>query len=70
MRRSSTDRLLGGVCGGLAVAGGAGFLVYLLLWVLMRPGPQGPNPKLGPVDRVAEQVHGKVYASRWMTPPS
>lgn len=88
MRRSSTDRLIAGVCGGLAehtgidaliwrvgfvglaVAGGAGFLVYLLLWVLMRPGPAGPNPNLGPVDRVAEQVHGKVYASRWMTKDS
>ena len=59
LRRSGTDRMLGGVCGGLAeysgidavlwrvgavgltVAGGAGVVVYLLLWVLL---PSAPLP--------------------------
>src|SRR5881227_3560239 len=58
LRRSTTDKMLGGVCGGLAqhtgidsliwrvgfvgltLAGGAGILVYLLLWVLMPHGPR------------------------------
>ena len=86
LRRSATDKMVAGVCGGLAehtgidslvwrvgfvgltVAGGAGILVYLLLWVLMPPplraGDQQPNP----VDRMAEQVHHKVYSSGWMPP--
>src|SRR3954464_2756434 len=52
LRRSGTDRMIGGVAGGLAeysgidavlwrvgfvgltIAGGAGFVVYLLLWAL------------------------------------
>ncbi|MGZ4605486.1 MAG: PspC domain-containing protein [Blastococcus sp.] len=55
---------------GLTVAGGAGVLVYLLLWVLMAPGPQGPNEQLGPLDRLAGQLHDKVYGSRWMPPPT
>jgi phage shock protein PspC (stress-responsive transcriptional regulator) len=53
---------------GLTVAGGAGIVVYLLLWVLMAPGPRGPNPQLGPVDRMAEQLHGKISNSRLMPP--
>jgi phage shock protein PspC (stress-responsive transcriptional regulator) len=57
LRRSRTDKILGGVNGGLAeysgidallwrvgfvaltLAGGAGVVVYLLLWVLMPAGP-------------------------------
>jgi phage shock protein PspC (stress-responsive transcriptional regulator) len=57
LRRSRTDKILGGVSGGLAeysgidallwrvgfvaltLAGGAGVIVYLLLWVLMPAGP-------------------------------
>lgn len=53
LRRSATDRWLGGVCGGLAsftgmeswlwrlllvltfLAGGVGFVLYLLLWILV-----------------------------------
>ena len=88
LRRSSTDRLAGGVCGGLAehtgidslvwrvgfvastLAGGAGVLVYLLLWVLMPPGPRAPDQQPNPLDRLAEQVHDKVYASGWMPPHS
>jgi phage shock protein PspC (stress-responsive transcriptional regulator) len=62
LRRSRTDKILGGVNGGLAeysgidallwrvgfvaltLAGGAGIIVYLLLWVLM---PAGPRPAPG-----------------------
>src|SRR3954471_23913521 len=63
LRRSRTDKVLGGVSGGLAeysgidallwrvgfvaltLAGGAGVIVYLLLWLLMPagPAPYGPN---------------------------
>ena len=57
LRRSRTDKILGGVCGGiadytgidallwrvgfvaLALAGGTGIVVYLLLWLLMPAGP-------------------------------
>jgi phage shock protein C len=74
LRRSSTDRMLGGVCGGLADYSGIdpvlwrvgmvalgllgpGVIVYLLLWVLMPTGPAGPQ---GPLDRLADRLHGEV----------
>src|SRR3954452_4708866 len=59
LRRSRTDKILGGVSGGLAeysgidallwrvgfvalaLAGGTGVVVYLLLWLLMPAGPVG-----------------------------
>ena len=59
LRRSRTDKVIGGVNGGLAeytgidpllwrvgfvalaLAGGTGVLVYLLLWLLMPSGPEG-----------------------------
>src|SRR5215212_8989973 len=59
LRRSRTDKILGGVNGGLAeytgidallwrvgfvaltLAGGAGIVVYLLLWLLMPAEPVG-----------------------------
>lgn len=62
LRRSRTDKILGGVSGGLAeytgvdpllwrvgfvalaLAGGAGFAVYLLLWLLMPAGPAYYGP--------------------------
>src|SRR5215217_3626804 len=64
LRRSRTDKILGGVSGGLAdysgidallwrvgfvalaLAGGTGVIVYLLLWVLMPASPwaDGPAP--------------------------
>ena len=65
LRRSRTDKILGGVCGGLAeyssidallwrvgfvaltLAGGAGVIVYLLLWVLMPAGPPGQPGSAG-----------------------
>jgi len=67
LRRSGTDTMLGGVCGGLAeytgidtvlwrvgfvalaLLGGSGFLVYLLLWVLMPSAPLPPGEQPSPV---------------------
>jgi phage shock protein C len=78
LRRSGTDRMLGGVSGGLAeysgidpvvwrvgfvaltLAGGAGILVYLLLWVLMPSGPLRPGDVPRPVDRLVDRLHGAV----------
>jgi phage shock protein C len=55
---SSIDSLLWRVgFVGLTVAGGAGILVYLLLWVLMAPAPLGPDERPGPVDRTVERLH-------------
>jgi phage shock protein PspC (stress-responsive transcriptional regulator) len=86
LRRSTTDRMAGGVCGGLAehtgvdsliwrvgfialtFAGGAGILVYLLLWVLMPAGPRAADQQPGPLDRLAEQAHDKIYATGWIPP--
>ena len=62
LRRSRTDKILGGVSGGLAeysgvdallwrvgfvalaLAGGSGIVVYLLLWLLMPAGPAAYGP--------------------------
>jgi phage shock protein C len=86
LRRSSTDKMLGGVCGGLAehtgidslvwrvafvaftLAGGAGVLVYLLLWVLMPPAPRADEQEPGRLDRLAEQAHQKVYSTGLLPP--
>ena len=75
MRRSRTDKVIGGVNGGLAeytgidallwrvgfvalaLAGGTGLLVYLLLWLLMPAGPEGtaePAPGQPAVPRIRE----------------
>jgi phage shock protein C len=88
LRRSSTDKMIGGVCGGLAehtgidslvwrvgfvaftLAGGTGALVYLLLCVLMPPGPRAPDQQPDPLDRLARQAHDKIYSSKWMPPRS
>src|SRR5688572_33315992 len=82
LRRSGTDRMAGGVCGGLAdysgidpllwrvgfvgltVAGGAGILIYLLLWVLMpsSPLPAGATPS--PVEQLGEKAHAATSGFR------
>jgi len=82
LRRSGTDKMLGGVCGGLAeysgidpllwrvgfvgltVAGGAGVLVYLLLWVLMPSGPAGPDDRTNVLDEWVGRLHEKVSRPR------
>jgi phage shock protein PspC (stress-responsive transcriptional regulator) len=70
--------MLGGVCGGLAEYSGIdpvlwrvgmvalglmgpGVIVYLLLWVLMPTGPAGPQ---GPLDRLADRLHGEISTRR------
>ena len=76
LRRSGTEKMLGGVCGGLAeysgidpvlwrvgfvgltVAGGAGIVVYLLLWVLMPSGPLRPGDSPSAMDRLVDKRHG------------
>jgi phage shock protein PspC (stress-responsive transcriptional regulator) len=86
LRRSGTESMLGGVCGGLAehtgidstvwrvgfvaltLAGGAGVVAYLLLWVLMPPGRRPADQQPGRLDRLADQAHEKVYATGWLPP--
>jgi phage shock protein C len=63
LQRSRTEKMIGGVCGGLGeyfeidptvirvlwvainAAGGAGIILYLILWVVM---PEQPPAPLGP----------------------
>jgi phage shock protein PspC (stress-responsive transcriptional regulator) len=49
---------VGFVC--LALAGGTGFLVYGLLWVLLPSGPLRPGEEPRPVDRFVDRLHGAV----------
>jgi len=81
LRRSGTDRMAGGVCGGLAeysgvdsllwrvgfvgltIAGGAGVLVYLLLWVLMPPAPTAADEPLSAIEQLVRRLHTAVSGS-------
>ena len=46
---------------GLTVAGGAGILVYALLWVLMTPpAPAGPDDQPSPVERFVQRLHTAI----------
>jgi phage shock protein C len=85
LRRSSTDRMAGGVCGGLAeysgvdpvlwrvgfvgltLAGGAGVVLYLLLWVLVPAGPSAPDEALSPIEQLVRRLHGAINGSRSRT---
>ncbi|MGY1807510.1 PspC domain-containing protein [Blastococcus sp. SYSU D00669] len=78
LQRSTSDRMVGGVCGGLAeysgvdallwrvgfvgltVAGGAGVLVYLLLWVLMPSAPAAADFVPSPLDRQVQRLHERM----------
>ena len=78
LRRSGTDRMIGGVSGGLAeysgidavlwrvgfvgltVAGGAGVVVYLLLWILMPSGPLRPGEQPSPLEQLVGRVHARL----------
>ena len=82
LRRSGTDRMAGGVCGGLAeysgidpllwrvgfvgltVAGGAGILIYLLLWVLMPSAPLPPGEQPSPVEQLVGRAHAAAGSYR------
>jgi phage shock protein PspC (stress-responsive transcriptional regulator) len=78
LRRSATDRMVGGVCGGLAdysgidsllwrvgfvgltIAGGAGIIVYLLLWVFMASAPLPPGETPSPIETMVGRLHDAV----------
>jgi phage shock protein C len=82
LRRSGTDRMAGGVCGGLAeysgidpvlwrvgfvaltLAGGAGILVYLLLWVLMPSSPLPTGEQPSPVEQLVGRAHAAASGFR------
>ena len=86
LRRSSTDKMAGGVCGGLAeytgidavlwrvgfvgltLAGGAGIVLYLLLWVLVAPAPGRPDEALSPLEQLVRRLHGALNGAG-ATPP-
>ncbi|MGY1592832.1 PspC domain-containing protein [Geodermatophilus sp. SYSU D00708] len=88
LRRSTTDRMAGGVCGGLAdysgvdpvlwrvgfvgltLAGGAGVVLYLLLWVLVPAGPSRPDEALSPIEQLVRRLHAAINGSRARTPHS
>jgi phage shock protein PspC (stress-responsive transcriptional regulator) len=53
---------------GLTLAGGAGILVYLLLWVLMPAGPRRPEEALSPLEQLVQRLHAAVNGSRWIPP--
>jgi predicted MFS family arabinose efflux permease len=48
---------------GLTIAGGAGVLVYLLLWVLMPPPVAAPAPA-SPLDRLVTDLHTRLSGNR------
>jgi phage shock protein C len=74
LRRSSSDRMLGGVCGGLAEYSGIDPVLWRVGMValgLMGPGvivylllwvlmPTGPAGPQGPFDRLADRLHGEI----------
>ncbi|NEK87736.1 PspC domain-containing protein [Blastococcus saxobsidens] len=80
--RSGTDRMAGGVCGGLAeytgidatlwrigavlftLTGGAGVIVYLLMWVLVpsAPLPEGSRPSI--VEQWAQRLRAVLVGDR------
>ncbi len=82
LRRSGTDRMLGGVCGGLAeysgieavlwrvgavgltLTGGAGVVVYLLLWVLLPSAPLPAGRRPSPVDALVDRLHAAFTGTR------
>jgi phage shock protein C len=53
---------------GLTLAGGAGILVYLLLWVLMPPAPLRPEEPVSALEQLVRRLHTSVAGSR-LSPP-
>jgi phage shock protein C len=86
LRRSATDRMIGGVSGGLAdysgidavlwrvgfvgltVAGGAGILIYLLLWILMPSGPLAPGEQPNALEQFVRRLHEAFSGNRGTAP--
>jgi phage shock protein PspC (stress-responsive transcriptional regulator) len=82
LRRSRSDKILGGVNGGLAeysgidavlwrvgaigltVAGGAGVVVYLLLWVLLPSAPLPADRSPSIVDGAVDRLHTALVGTR------
>ena len=44
----------------LTLAGGAGVLIYLLLWVLMPAGPVRPDQPPSPVEQLVQRLHAAI----------
>ena len=78
LTRSTTDRKIAGVCGGLAeyigtdatlirilwvlaiVAGGFGFLAYVIMWIALPEGPAGAlPPSANSATRIAEERYAR-----------
>lgn len=78
LTRSTTDRKIAGVCGGLAeyigtdptlvrilwvlavVAGGFGFLAYVIMWIALPEGPAGALPSAATsATRIAEERYAR-----------
>ena len=86
LRRSYTDKMVGGVCGGLGehtgidslvwrvgfvgltLAGGAGVLVYLLLWVLMPPAPARQGEAISGLEELVQRLHGSLVNAGMTSP--
>jgi phage shock protein PspC (stress-responsive transcriptional regulator) len=78
LRRSSTDRMLGGVCGGLAEYSSIDPILWRVGMValgLLGPGvivylllwvlmPTGPAGAQGPLDRLADRLHDDLAGRR------
>ena len=48
---------------GLTLAGGAGVLLYLLLWVLMPPAAAAAVEPLSPLEQLVRRLHAAVSGS-------
>jgi phage shock protein C len=82
LRRVRSGAMLGGVSGGLAaytgidtvlwraafLAGGAGLVLYAVLWVLTPPVPLGPGEQARPVDLAVERLAGRLSGDRAASP--
>jgi phage shock protein PspC (stress-responsive transcriptional regulator) len=53
---------------GLTIAGGAGVLVYLLLWVLMSPAPVRPGEAVTGLEELVQRLHTSL-ANAGLTSP-
>jgi phage shock protein PspC (stress-responsive transcriptional regulator) len=49
---------------GLTLAGGAGIVLYAVLWVLTPPVPLAPGEQARPVDLAVERLSGRLSGDR------
>jgi phage shock protein C len=52
----------------LTLAGGAGVVLYLLLWVLVPSGPLPPDQTPSPLEQLVQRLHAAINGTR-ATPP-